>query len=405
MQLIDELQQQIDVLERQHLTRRLQAASTPCQPHTIIRGEPRVAFCSNDYLGLANHPAVVQAFAEGVQRWGAGSGGSHLISGHYEAHEALEDALTAHLAPQFDVCRSLYFSTGYMANLAVVPALAAAGIASHGPGSVAVFAEALNHASLIDGVRLARGASVHVYPHNDHAALDAMLSASKAACRIIVTDGVYSMDGDIAPLPELVALAERHQAWLVVDDAHGYGVLGEHGRGVLEHCQVRSPHLILVGTLGKAAGVSGAFVTAHPTVISWLIQKARSFIFTTASPPAVAHALCTSIALIAGEEGNALRQRLRGHIASLQDSLKDYPLGQLLPSFTAIQPLVIGENAAALAMTQRLLQHGLWVPAIRPPTVAPGTARLRIALSAAHDEADVDTLCQALWQLANATDT
>ncbi len=399
MSLIAQLEQQLKVLDAQHLTRHLYPAETPCQPHSVVAGQARIAFCSNDYLGLANHPAVVAAFAEGVQRWGAGSGGSHLINGHSAAHEALELAITNHLAPLFDDCRTLYFSTGYMANLAVTPALAAAGIAMHGPGSVAIFAEALNHASLIDGVRLARGACVQVYPHNDHAALGQLLAASPAACKIIVTDGVYSMDGDTAPLPELVALAEQHHAWLVVDDAHGYGVLGAHGRGLLEQSGVHSPNLVLVGTLGKAAGVSGAFITAHPVVVQWLIQKARTFIFTTASPPAVAHALCASIALIAGSEGDALRQRLHAHILTLQQRLTGYPHGRLMPSATAIQPLVIGDNAAALAFARQLLQRGLWVPAIRPPTVEPGTARLRIALSAAHTDTDIQRLCDALWQL------
>lgn len=376
-------------IDRAHLRRRHRVVSTPCQPHVRADGRDVLAFASNDYLGLAAHPKVVEALIEGARRYGAGSGASHLISGHSQAHAELEDALTAFMSPHLVDGRALYFCTGYMANLATISALAGK--------DADIFSEALNHASLIDGARLSR-ARTHVYPHGDVDALAAMLAASTAETKLIVTDGVFSMDGDIAPLPPLLALAERYNAWLVVDDAHGFGVVGENGRGVFEHFDLRSPNLVIVGTLGKAAGVGGAFVAANHRVIDWLINRARPYIFTTAAAPSQAHALLTSVALIAGDEGRERRAALQARIAQLRDSLT-LRHWQHMASPSAVQPIILGENAAALHAQAGLAQAGLWVPAIRPPTVAPGTSRLRVTLSAAHTQGDVARLAAAINQL------
>ncbi|MGJ7915013.1 8-amino-7-oxononanoate synthase [Massilia sp. LXY-6] len=390
MDLIAGLERQLDALAGQSLTRRRRTADTPCAPRQVVDGRPMLAFCSNDYLGLAAHPRVVAALREGAELYGAGSGASHLVSGHSRAHALLEERLAALESPHLVDAKALYFCTGYMANLAVLTAL------GNDPDAV-IFSEALNHASLIDGARLAR-AGVTVYPHGDVAALEAKLAASKATTKIVVTDSVFSMDGDLAPLPGLLALCERHGAWLVVDDAHGFGVLGENGRGALEHCKLRSPNLVYVGTLGKAAGVGGAFVAAHAAVIELMIQRARPYIYTTAAPPALAHALLASLDIIEGEEGAARRAHLARLIALLDRELK-LQRWQRPVSHTAIQPIVIGANDEALRVASRLHEQGLWVPAIRPPTVAPGTARLRVTLCAAHTEEDVAQLAAALNKL------
>jgi 8-amino-7-oxononanoate synthase len=354
-----------------------------------VDGRPMVAFCSNDYLGLAADPRVIEALQQGAAIYGAGSGASHLISGHSAAHAALEDKLAEFLSPFVPGGRALYFSTGYMANLALISALAGK--------DAEIFSEALNHASLIDGARLAR-AKLSVYPHRDLQALDEQLAQSHAKDKLVITDAVFSMDGDIAPLRELLALCEQHGAWLLVDDAHGFGVLGDQGRGVLEHLALSSPQLIYMGTLGKAAGVAGAFVAAHETVIEWLVQRARGYIYTTASPPAVAHALLTSIDIIGSEEGRQRRTHLKHLVAGLRERLT-LKRWQLLPSETAIQPVIIADNAATIATGQALMAQGFWVGAIRPPTVPVGTARLRITLSAAHSETQVDQLATTLLSI------
>lgn len=390
MDLIDKVQGKLAALEAQSLTRRRRIAESACAPQQLVDGRAMLAFCSNDYLGLAAHPRVVEALREGASLYGAGSGASHLISGHSRAHALLEERLAAFVAPNLVDARALYFSTGYMANLAVLTALGAE------PDAM-IFSEALNHASLIDGARLAR-ANVSVYPHGDVAALAAQLEASSACTKIVVTDSVFSMDGDLAPLPALLALCERHGAWLVVDDAHGFGALGAHGRGALEHFALRSPNLVYVGTLGKAAGVSGAFIAAHASVIELMIQRARPYIYTTASPPAIAHALLTSLDIIEGEEGASLRAHLAALIAQLDDELT-LTRWQRPVSHTAIQPIVIGANDEALRVAASLHAQGLWVPAIRPPTVPANTARLRVTLSAAHTREQVAQLAAALNQL------
>src|ERR1700716_3615655 len=293
MKLLDKLDRELQSLEERNLRRHRRVANTPCAPQVHVDGRPMLAFCSNDYLGLAAHPAIVAALCDGAVRYGAGSGASHLISGHSRPHALLEERLADFVAPHLESARALYFGTGFMANLAMLTALAGR--------DTAIFSEALNHASLIDGARLSR-AAVQVYPHGDTDALGRMLAASTAETKMVVTDSVFSMDGDLAPLPQLLALCERHGAWLMVDDAHGFGILGAHGRGALEHFELRSPYLIYMGTLGKAAGVGGAFVAAHATVIEWLVQRARPYIYTTAAAPAPAHAFLARLDIIEGDE-------------------------------------------------------------------------------------------------------
>lgn len=394
MDLIAGIDRKLDALASQSLIRRLRVTDSPCAPRQVVDGRDMLAFCSNDYLGLASHPAVIAALQEGATRYGAGSGASHLVSGHSRAHALLEERFGAWMTPYIPHARALYLCTGYMANLAVLTALGA-------DADAMIFSEALNHASLIDGARLAK-AGVTVYPHGDVEALEQQLIASTAATKIVVTDSVFSMDGNLAPLPELLALCERIGAWLVVDDAHGFGVLGDRGRGALEHFGLHSPNLVYIGTLGKAAGVGGAFIAAHASVIELLVQRARPYIYTTAAPPALAHALQASLDIIEGEEG---RQR-RAHLAALVDHLRDAlrpQRWQLLPSTTAIQPVIIGSNEDALRVAASLHEQGLWVPAIRPPTVAVGTARLRVTLSAAHTHEEVALLARALNELERAT--
>jgi 8-amino-7-oxononanoate synthase len=370
------------------LSRQRRTLASPCGRIATVDGRQLLNFASNDYLGLAADPGLAQALADGALTWGAGSGASHLVAGHLEPHAALETEIAAFTG----FPRALTFSTGYLANLAVTPTLAGRGDA--------VFADKLNHASLIDAMQLAKanGADVQRYPHNDLVALERLLAASNARSKLIVTDAVFSMDGDLAPLPGLLALAERFDAWLVVDDAHGFGVLGRQGRGSLAHFNLpAASRILLMGTLGKAAGVGGAFVAGSARAIEYLLNKGRSYIFTTATPPAIACALRASLRRI--EDGDALRKRLTANIARLRDGLHDLPW-RMPASMTAIQPLIVGDNQAALDLAQALWTRGLWVPAIRPPTVPLGTARLRISVSAAHTPDDIDRLVAALKELA-----
>jgi len=386
--LEDRLASELAELETAGLTRRRRVLESPCGRNATVDGKNVLNFAANDYLGLAGNADIARALADGAIQWGAGSGASHLVSGHLAPHEALEKEIAAFTG----FPRALTFSTGYLANLAVTPTLAGRGDA--------VFADKLNHASLIDAMQLAKanGADVQRYPHNDVAALEKLLATSSAAHKVIVTDAVFSMDGDLAPLPLIFALAERYDAWLVIDDAHGFGVLGREGRGSLAHFNLpAAPRILLMGTLGKAAGVGGAFVAGSATAIEYLLQKGRSYIFTTAQPPAIACALTKSLQLI--KNGDALRANLMARIGQLRDGLASLPL-KLLPSLTAIQPLIVGENGAAVALSKVLWERGLWVPAIRPPTVPKGTARLRISVSAAHTEADIAQLTAALKELA-----
>lgn len=387
--LLEQLQSRLAELDTQNLLRRRRIAETACAPRVSVNGRAMLAFCSNDYLGLAAHPEVIAALQEGARKYGVGSGASHLISGHSRAHAVLEERLADFVSAYIDSAQALYFCTGYMANLAVI-----SGLAAVSGSETAIFSESLNHASLIDGARLSR-AQVQVCRHGDMAALQALLQESRAPTKIVVTDSVFSMDGDLAPIPAIVALCEKYNAWLIIDDAHGFGVLGEQGRGVLEHFDLHSPNLVYMGTLGKAAGVSGAFVAAHASVIDWLVQKARPYIYTTAAPPALAHALLTSLDIIGGDEGRSRRAHLQGLISQLRQGVR-LKRWTLLPSATAIQPLIIGDNAQAMRVGASLYEQGLWVPAIRPPTVPDGTARLRITLSAAHVAGDVARLLDAV---------
>jgi 8-amino-7-oxononanoate synthase len=345
-----------------------------------VEGRSYISFSSNDYLGLAADPRLVEALIEGARRYGVGAGASHLASGHHRAHEALEERLAVFTGRP----RALLFGSGYAANLAVVSLLAREG--------AELFADRLSHASLNDAMVLAR-VRFHRYPHLDVGALERMLQGSRAAERVVVTDSVFSMDGDLAPLDKLARLCERHDAWLVVDDAHGFGVLGPRGGGAAAHFGLSGDRVVYVGTLGKAAGVSGAFIAGTGPLIDSLIQQARTYIYTTATPPALAHALLTSIDIIETEDWR--REHLARLIARFKHALSvtGWPDSR---SDTAIQPVQVGESRAATALAQRLSAQGLLVPAIRPPTVPEGTARLRVSLSAAHREEDVDGLAEAL---------
>lgn len=384
MDLHEELAAGLALRDREGLRRSRRLLSSPQRARVTVDGRDCVAFCSNDYLGLAADPRLVAAAKAGADLYGVGAGASHLILGHGTAHEKLEEALAAFAG----LPRALLFSTGYMANLGVITALLGRGDA--------VFADRLNHASLNDAALLSR-ATFRRYPHNDLAALERLLQTTPARRRLVAVDAVFSMDGDIAPVPELLALCERHGAWLMIDDAHGFGVLGPQGRGTAAHFGLKPPRLIYMATLGKAAGVAGAFVAGDALLVETLQQQARSYIYTTAAPPLLAHALLQSLQLMAAEEWR--RERLRELILRLKAGLRDVPW-RLLPSDTPIQPLLVGGNAEALALSARLAGLGLLVPAIRPPTVPQGTARLRISLSADHVIEDVDRLVAALKQPA-----
>ncbi|SCC95787.1 8-amino-7-oxononanoate synthase [Thiomonas sp. X19] len=372
-------------LDAAHLRRKRRVVTQYDGAHLTVDGRAMLAFCGNDYLGLAQHPALIEAAQNAAARWGVGATASPLVCGHSAAHEALEQELAAFVG----LPRALYFYAGFPANVGIVPALVERGDA--------VFSDALNHACLIDGARLSR-AEVQVYAHADVDALDKLLAASRARRKLVLTDAVFSMDGDLAPLRAMLALCERHGALLLIDDAHGFGVLGPEGRGTAAHLGLHSPNLVYMATLGKAAGVAGAFVAGDDAVVEWIMQRARSYIFATAAPALIAETLRSSLKLIAAESWR--RERLRTLAARLQSSAAHLPDGWTLgASSTAIQPILIGDNAATLEAMAALWRDGLWVPAIRPPTVPPGTARLRISLSAAHTAEDVERLIAALVRL------
>ena len=389
---LEEFPARIAALDAAHLRRRRREVVPVSGATMLVDGEAMLAFCSNDYLGLSGHPALVAAASAGAREFGVGSGASPLVSGHGLANARLERELAAFVG----LPRALYFYAGYATNIGIVPALVGEGDA--------LFSDALNHACLIDGARLSR-ARVHRYPHADLAALERELAASPARRKLVISDAVFSMDGDVADIPGLLALCERHDALLLVDDAHGFGVLGPQGRGTLAHFgrtgAQASPRVLYMATLGKAAGVAGAFVAGPEPIVEWLLQKTRSYIFATSAPPLLACALSASLRVIAQEEQRraGLRERIAQLRAGLAPVLRDsgWSLGA---SQTAIQPLLIGPNHEALAVMEGLAHRGLWVPAIRPPTVPEGTARLRIALSAAHTASDVDRLVHALADLA-----
>ena len=388
------LPRQLAALDAQQLRRTRRTVAPQQGAHITVNGQPMLQFCSNDYLGLAAHPALIDAARDAALRFGVGAGGSPMVSGHSTANAALEHDLAQFL----QLPRALYFYAGFATNASVIPALVGAGDA--------IFSDALNHASLIDGCRLSR-ASIQRYAHSDLVALEALLAASPSTRKLVVSDAVFSMDGDVAHIPGLLALCEHYDALLMLDDAHGLGIRGPQGRGSLAAAGLTaahtSPRVLYMSTLSKAAGVAGGLVAGSEDLIEWLLQTTRSYTFATAAPALLASALQASLRVMAS--GDALRTQLQARIQQLRTGLQ--PLlartgWQLLPSDTPIQALIIGDNGAALALMEGLRQRGLWVPAIRPPTVPTGTARLRIALSAAHTEADVEALVHALGTLAHS---
>ncbi|WP_432742006.1 8-amino-7-oxononanoate synthase [Methylobacter sp. G7] len=373
----------LDDIARQGLYRSRRIIASPQGINLEIDGRKLINFSSNDYLGLANHPDVVNAFKSGVDQYGVGSGSAHLICGHSTAHHALEEELAAFTGRD----RALLFSTGYMANIGVISALLGRGDA--------VFEDRLNHASLLDGGLLS-GARFKRYAHADPADLEANLSKA-AGNKLIVTDGVFSMDGDFSPLDELAAAAKNHDAWLMVDDAHGLGVIGEHGGGILEHYGLGQDDVpVLMGTLGKGFGTFGAFVAGSEVLIETLIQKARTYMYTTALPAAVAEATRASLKIVIEE--NWRRDKLR--TLSERFRLGAEQLGlQVMASASAIQPILIGDSQKAVDISSALLNAGFLVSAIRPPTVPQGSARLRVTFSALHEQQHVDQLLDALAKI------
>lgn len=361
--------------------RRLDSAQ---QVRAVIDGRPMLSFCSNDYLGLANHPAVAERFKQGVDAYGTGAGASHLVNGHHAEHEALERELAEFTGRE----AALLFGTGYMANLGVISALM-------GRGDTIV-QDKLNHASLLDGAQLSQARMLR-YHHGDMDHLRQRLTQRQGKT-LVVTDGVFSMDGDCAPLVEMADTCRGDDTWLMVDDAHGLGVLGEGGRGLVSQAGLdREQVPLLVGTLGKAFGTAGAFVAGSRSTIDYLLQFARPYIYTTATPPALAAATREALDLV--RRGDERRAALNSRIEQLRAGIQALPF-QLMPSHTPIQPILVGSNDTALRLSQRLSERGLLVTAIRPPTVPAGEARLRITLSAAHDRDDVDLLLNTLEDLA-----
>jgi 8-amino-7-oxononanoate synthase len=368
----------------QHLYRHCRQLQSAQGPLLEIDGKSYLGFCSNDYLGHANHPQVVKAFKQAADRYGVGSGASHLVCGHSEPHHQLEEAL-AELTGR---PRALLFSTGYMANIGTVNALLGRGDA--------VFEDRLNHASLLDA-GLSSGAAFKRFPHADCEALEQQLIKADASRKLVLTDAVFSMDGDMAPLPAMAELCRKQDAWLMADDAHGLGVLGKSGAGTLECFGLDVQQVpVLMGTLGKALGTAGAFVAGSETLVETLVQFARTYIYTTAMPPAVAAATLASVRLLRDESWR--REHLRDLIAHFRQGADQLGLS-LMDSETAIQPLLVGEAERALEISTKLEDRGILISAIRPPTVPANTARLRITLSAAHSEQQVDGLLEALAEV------
>lgn len=379
------LQLELDQRKADGLLRQRRLLDSPQAEYIVANGQNYLSFCSNDYLGLANHPKLIAKMQAAAGDSGVGSGASNLITGHHRYHDALEKKL----AKFVELPAALVFSTGYMANIGVLGALVRRGDA--------IFADKLNHACLNDGGYYSL-AEFHRFAHNDVAALEKLLKTSTAKHKLIAVDAVFSMDGDIAPLPDYLRLCEQYDAYLYVDDAHGFGVLGRHGKGCLSHFNLGlsksiSPRIIYMATLGKAAGVAGAFVAGQQVVIDYLIQTAKSYVYSTPAPPALSATLAESVNII--ESGDDLRAHLQHLITTLKQHLR-LKNWKLLPSETAVQPLIIGSNHEAVSLSEHLQKLGILVPAIRPPTVPVNTARLRISLSAAHSEQDVIKLAEAL---------
>ncbi|RBP81763.1 8-amino-7-oxononanoate synthase [Marinomonas rhizomae] len=373
---------------QQDLMRSTITLDSPQVPHPQIHSQNYTAFCSNDYLGLANHPKLIKAMNDTAQAYGVGGGSSHLVCGHLAPHQALEEALADWLGYE----RVMLFSTGYMANLGVISALA--------DKNRPVVQDKLNHASLIDGALLAQ-APLRRYLHGNVTSAQKLLSKYSTA-GLLITDGVFSMDGDIAPLADLSQLANQHDWMFMVDDAHGLGCLGENGRGCLSLAGLDAASLpILVGTFGKSFGTAGAFVATSHDYAEYLTQFARPYVYTTAMSPAIAGATLASLQLVQSVEGQERRERLARHIAYFRKRVQTLPV-TLMPSNTAIQPIVVGDSKAAIKISERLKDLGIWCTAIRPPTVPVGSARLRITLSAAHSDEDLVLLCDSLERVLTA---
>ena len=394
MEPLDRIRRELERLDKSLSRRERRIVDRVDGPRLHVGGKVRLSFASNDYLGLSTAPEITAAIAEGARRYGAGSGASSLLSGHSRAHHEFEERLAHLLQPYLPECRGLYFCSGYTANMALL-----CSVAETAPAQCTIFSDALNHASIIDGARLAAarsGATVRVYPHGDLAALDRMLGDSEAgSLPVIVTDTVFSMDGDFAPVSGLLGLAERYRAWLILDDAHGFGAVGRTGLGCLEQFDLRSERIAYLGTLGKAAGLAGAFVAAHRDLIEWLIHRARPYVYSTATPPAFAYGLLCAIEMLIGPAGEARRRQLRENIDRFRARRQHLPY-RLGDSTTSIQPIIIGENGPTMDLSARLWDRGLWVPAIRPPTVPEHQSRLRASITAAHRPEDIDELLHAL---------
>ncbi len=355
---------------------------SPQNPILLIDNKPYLTFCSNDYLGLAHHPQLKIALQQSAEQYGIGSGASHLITGHTLIHQQLEQTVAQITKRE----RALVFSTGYMANIGIITAL----LDRHD----AIFLDKLDHASLVDAALLARAKR---YRYKDIASLEHLLAQSTEKHKLIVTDGVFSMDGNLADLPAITQLARQHNAWIMVDDAHGLGVLGEYGGGCLEYYGLNATDVpILMGTFGKAYGTFGAFVAGDDLLIEVLIQKARSYIYTTALPPALVAATQESLKIAQQEPWR--RQHLFELIDYFRNKANHLPL---MPSMTPIQPLLLGTAEKALSVSKTLYQQGIIVTAIRPPTVPQGSARLRITLSATHNKAQIDQLIETLTHILN----
>ena len=380
-QFNQQLKQRLADREANHLYRQRKIMETPQGIEVIVDGKSYINFCSNDYLGLASDPTVNAAFKKAIDKYGTGSGAAHLVTGHSVAHHALEEELAEFVQRP----RALLFSTGYMANLGVVSALT--------DRHDVVIEDKLNHASLIDAAQLSR-ASLERYAHADMSSLESVLSKQSKSNRLVASDGVFSMDGDIAPVKSMSVLCDRHNALLLIDDAHGLGVLGQQGRGSLDHLGVNINDVpILVGTLGKAFGTFGAFVAGSEELIETLIQDARSYVYTTALPPAIAEATLASLQRVIKDDWR--REQLQSLVKQFKEGAQQLGL-ELMPSDTAIQPLLVGSSEKALEISEYLRTKGLLISAIRPPTVPQGTARLRITLSAAHKTGHVEQLLDAL---------
>lgn len=383
MKSFNDIPSWLEKRKQDHLLRSRMQLGSPQTTQPIIDGKKVISFTSNDYLGLANHPDIAEAMKVAVDNYGVGSGASHLVSGHHIEHELLEQELAEFTGRE----AALVFSTGYMANFGVIGALIGR--------RDSVLEDKLNHASLIDGVRLSGAKSLR-YRHNDVEHLAEQLTRASGK-KLIVTDGVFSMDGDCAELQAMANIAQQHDGWLMVDDAHGIGVIGENGAGLVNELGLNSEQVpLLVGTLGKAFGTSGAFVAGDQSTIDYLMQTSRPYIYTTATPPAVAAASRASLKLV--KAADAQRTDLSKRIGQFRNGMKS--LGyDLMSSNTPIQPVLVGENDRAVSMSQALLKRGILVTAIRPPTVPEGTARLRVTLSAAHRSEDVEYLLSVMEEL------